>query len=143
MISLTPEYEYSYPKHQVCLNEKFWKPVFQPFIALLILIFPNVRPEFRPFGRSLERSAGISNVQPESRAFGRNLERSARISNVRPKFRTFNRNSERWKPVFGLVTALLIFFPNSRWLMHCRFPINAIHSLCQKNWFNETCLSPV
>ena len=28
LISLAPEYEYSYPKHQVCFNEKFGKPVF-------------------------------------------------------------------------------------------------------------------
>ena len=25
---LTPEYEYSYPKNQICFNEKFRKPVF-------------------------------------------------------------------------------------------------------------------
>ena len=35
---------------------------FPTFIAFLIFIFPNTRPEFRTLGRNFERSAGISNV---------------------------------------------------------------------------------
>ena len=88
---MTPEYEYSYLKDQVCFDEKFGKPAFGP--QTLIFHFHFFRMSSRGF------------------------ERPAEISNVRPRFRTSDRNSECWKPgALGKwnppsLSALLEFIP--------------------------------
>ena len=58
-------YEYSYPRDEFCFNEKFWKPVFRPLIALFNSDQSrnsNVRSRIRTSGRDSERPAEIPNV---------------------------------------------------------------------------------
>ena len=65
----TPEYEYSYSKINFASTSNSGTPFSDPQRQVLIFIFSKVRPEFRTFGRNLERSAGISRLRPESRTF--------------------------------------------------------------------------
>ena len=45
LIFLTPEYEYSYSKDQLCFNEEIWKSVFGPQTQILMELAHGIGPE--------------------------------------------------------------------------------------------------
>ena len=89
-IFLAPEYWYSFSKHQVCFNKKFWKPAFGTQTPIFFFIFPDVRPIFPTSNHYFEGPTNISNVQPILRRSSKYFERPANMSNVQPVFWPFS-----------------------------------------------------
>ena len=61
----------------------------------------------------------------EIRTSNQEFECPAEIPNVRPRFRTLE---ARFWTCYGTFH----FFPSSRWLMYCNFPMNSVHPVWRK-----------